>query len=125
MFAIIFLFLFTSYTNQIPSNTQITHVSATEAFTYSQDEDVLILDIRTKEEFLSGKIPNAINIDYYSPTFIQSLNQLDKHKTYLVYCRSGNRSSDTIRIMKELGFTSIIHLEKGIISWTQHNLPLI
>ena len=55
----------------------------------------IILDVRTPQEYASGHLEDAINIDYNSPTFQESLTTFDKDKTYLLYCRTGNRSSKT------------------------------
>jgi len=50
--------------------------------------DFVILDVRTPAEFADEHIENAINLDYYSETFRDDLNKLDKTKTYLIYCRT-------------------------------------
>lgn len=52
-----------------------------------------IIDIRTPEEFAAGHIENAKNIDFYQDDFANQIGQLEKDKTYFMYCRSGNRSS--------------------------------
>lgn len=79
-------------------------------------ENIVILDVRTKEEFEEYNINGSINIDYYSDNFKQQLNQLDKNKTYLIYCRSGNRSGETLKIMEDLGFKIIYDLNGGFIN---------
>ena len=76
-----------------------------------------ILDVRTPQEYFQGHIPGAKNIDFYSSNFKEELNKLDKNKTYMIYCRSGHRSGETLKIMKELGFKNIINLEYGFNSW--------
>ena len=47
---------------------------------------VIILDVRTKKEYDSRHIPNALNIDCHSPNFKEMLEKLDKNKEYLVHC---------------------------------------
>jgi rhodanese-related sulfurtransferase len=79
--------------------------------------DFCILDVRTKNEFLSGAIPGAINLDFYAPDFSQKLDALDKDKIYLIYCRSGNRSKSALSIMKQLGFGYVYELDEGIVSF--------
>lgn len=88
-------------------------------------KDVIIIDIRTQEEYVSGHIENSINIDYYSPSFRSNLNSLDKNKTYLIYCRSGSRSSSALNIMEELDFVEVFELSGGINSWNNSKLPLV
>ena len=73
--------------------------------------NLVILDVRTREEYLSGNIPNAINIDVLSQDFKSKLDTLDKNKEYLIYCRSGNRSSIASSIMSTNGFINIYNLE--------------
>lgn len=73
--------------------------------------NLVILDVRTREEYLSGNIPNAINIDVLSQDFKSKIDILDKNKEYLIYCRSGNRSSIASSIMSTNGFINIYNLE--------------
>jgi len=80
----------------------------------SKQENLIILDIRTPKEFQSGNIENSVNIDFYSPQFKDELNKLDKNKTYLIYCRSGNRATQSLSIFEELNFIEVYNLEGGI-----------
>lgn len=73
--------------------------------------NMVILDVRTREEYLSGNIPNSINIDVLSQDFKSKIDMLDKNKEYLIYCRSGNRSSIASSIMSTNGFINIYNLE--------------
>lgn len=73
--------------------------------------NMVILDVRTREEYLAGNIPNSINIDVLSQDFKSKIDMLDKNKEYLVYCRSGNRSSIASSIMSTNGFINIYNLE--------------
>lgn len=73
--------------------------------------NMVILDVRTREEYLSGNIPNAINIDVLSQDFKSKIDMLDKNKEYLIYCRSGNRSIIASSIMSTNGFINIYNLE--------------
>jgi len=81
------------------------------------ESDVVVLDVRTPEEFNSGHIPNAINIDIYSDYFNSDIAALDKSKSYAVYCRSGKRSVDASSEMDLIGFESTYNLTGGIIEW--------
>ena len=87
--------------------------------------DFMIIDIRTPEEFNEGYIENAVNIDFYSDTFKEDLDKLDKNKTYLIYCRSGNRSGQAMPIMKGLGFKEVYNLSVGIKEWIAEGLPVV
>ena len=87
--------------------------------------EFIILDVRTPEEYSESHINNAENIDYKSSTFIEELEKMDKNIKYLVYCRSGRRSSNAVRVMIKLGFTDLHNLSGGIGKWKKENLPLV
>ena len=70
-----------------------------------------IIDVRTPEEYASGHIPDAININFHAEDFQAQLMKLDKHKAYVVYCRSGNRSGKAVIIMKKLGFSTLYDMQ--------------
>jgi len=106
----------------------IENITPQEAFTLIQNNknnpDFVIIDVRTPEEFADGHIAGAINIDYYSETFRDELDKLDKDKTYLIYCRSGNRSGKALNIMEELNFREAYNMSGGIIEWKAEGLPI-
>lgn len=80
-------------------------------------KDAIILDVRTAGEFAGGKIREARNLDIMSPGFVNEVKKLPKDKTYLVYCRSGNRSGQACEIMADLGFEKLKNLAGGIMRW--------
>lgn len=84
----------------------------------------VILDVRTPGEFAEGHIYGAVNVDVQSRDFEKRLRALDRNKSYLVYCRTGNRSRHAIQAMEAAGFGSIFHMNEGIVRWKQQNLPL-
>ena len=88
------------------------------------NQSFIIIDARTPQEFANEYIENAVNIDYYSEEFQNELNELDKEKTYLIYCLSGNRSGRALAIMKELGFREVYNMLGGIIQWKAEGYPL-
>lgn len=96
---------------------QLLKVDSDAFFNQISTDNVVILDIRTPEEYSSGHIENAVNVDYYAADFINKLEKLDKNATYMVYCRSGNRSGSTVTQMEKLGFKSVYELNGGINAW--------
>lgn len=64
-----------------------------------------IIDVRTPAEWDEGHLEGATLITLESPSFAEQISKLDKTANYYVYCRSGNRSEQAIRIMKDNGFT--------------------
>jgi len=90
----------------------------------NDNQDFVILDVRTDEEYKSGHIANSANIDYKSSDFKDQVGKLDKNKTYLTYCRSGRRSAGASKTMKELGFENIVMIDGGIMAWDGAGLPI-
>ena len=78
--------------------------------TINTSTNLILLDVRTAEEYSSGYIPNSINIDVLSSDFKSKIELLDKNKEYLIYCRSGNRSTIASSIMATNGFIEIYNL---------------
>ena len=81
-----------------------------------ENENYIILDVRTVEEYNEGHIPNAICI----PNETIGNNEIDelpnKEQLILIYCRSGNRSKQAAEKLKKLGYTNLIEFG-GIIDW--------
>ena len=88
-------------------------------------KDAVILDVRTSDEFSSGYIDKAVNIDYYNPSFQSEVSKLDKSRTYFVYCEAGGRSASAAEWMRKEGFTKVFDLDGGISSWKDNKLPLV
>ena len=105
---------------------EIQLVSASEAATVLSERapEVVLLDVRTPEEFNEVRVPGSVNVDFYAADFASQLDALAKDVPYVVYCRSGSRSSQTMNIMRELGFLEVWDVDGGIISWNEAGLPL-
>jgi rhodanese-related sulfurtransferase len=84
----------------------------------------VVLDVRTAEEYTTGHLWEAINIDYNSPNFITEISQLNKNVTYVVYCYTGYRSNLARNIMKELGFNYVINITGGLNAWMLAGIPV-
>lgn len=82
-----------------------------------ENNNSIILDVRTQEEYNKVRIPNSILIDIYKPDFTQKIDQLDRTKSYFVYCRSGVRSLNAMMLMLNMGFENVFNLSTGIIDW--------
>ncbi len=67
-----------------------------------------VIDVRTAEEFATGHLDGALNFDVQSSNFAELVSALDPAANYVVYCRSGNRSTAAIESMKALGFTGTL-----------------
>jgi len=82
-----------------------------------EDENGVLIDVRTPMENKMLRIPNSLLIDIASPFFIPELDKLDRNKNYYLYCRSGNRSYHAGDQMLKMGFKNVCHLQPGIIGW--------
>ena len=84
-----------------------------------QDDNAVIIDVRTPEEWSEGIIPNALQIDIYQGQgFIYRIDELDKSKNYYVYCKAGGRSAQACSIMNQLGFENTFNLIGGMMQWS-------
>lgn len=69
------------------------------------DQDAVVIDVRTPEEYDAGHVQDAQLIDIQSPEFAAGIAELDPDQTYVVYCRSGNRSAVAAEQMRAEGLT--------------------
>ena len=107
------------------SNEAIKKVDPVEFSEVISQPDVIILDVRTPDEFNAGHIANAININLEGSDFSSEVSKLDKNATVAVYCRSGNRSGVATEQMAELGFTDMYHMQGGIVDWEAAGGPVV
>lgn len=75
--------------------------------------EAIYLDVRTQEEIDEGTIPNSLHIDFRKDNFKEEVLKLDKSKAYIVYCRSGGRSTKASKLMVDLGFEKIANMAGG------------
>ena len=116
-------------TGASPVSPFVTNVTPREAFELVQlnkaNPAFVILDVRTPAEFVAGHLERALNIDVSTPDFESAAGKLNRSATYLVYCRTGNRSLTALAGMKRLGFRFIYHLEAGITAWEAAGYPVV
>ncbi|MBK8557793.1 MAG: rhodanese-like domain-containing protein [Lewinellaceae bacterium] len=93
------------------------NVTGETFFHLSEQPDTVILDVRSPEEARMGIIPGAKVINMFDCDFMKKIESLDHSKTYLVYCRSGNRSAQACMIMSQVGFDQLYNLAGGLMSW--------
>jgi len=87
------------------------------------DSSLIILDVRTREEYDSGHIEGTILIPVSE--LEDRLDEISKEEELLIYCRTGNRSSNSVNILKANGYTKIFHMNDGIIAWIQAGYPTV
>lgn len=79
----------------------------------------ILLDVRTNQEFASGHISGARQMNFYDSDFKAQLETLDRNTPVYVYCRSGSRSGKAANIMKSMGFKAVYNLEGGVGAWAR------
>lgn len=101
-----------------------THVDANAAAKLIKEGNVIVLDVRTADEYAEGHIAGAKNIDFTENDFEQKAGALDRKKPYLVHCAVGGRSTSSLEVFKKLGFQSIYHLDGGFKAWQKAGNPV-
>jgi rhodanese-related sulfurtransferase len=107
------------------SSSSAIDLSVSEFSSKVTEAGIITLDVRTPGEFNEGHIEGAQLIDFQSGNFESEIATLDKGKTYAVYCRSGSRSGQAVKVMSDAGFTSVYNLNGGVIDWAGAGLPLV
>ena len=117
----IFILLLSIFLNSC--NGQFKYISVEELNSFSEDEFEL-LDVRTLEEFQSGHISSAINIDFFSINFIDEIKEFDTSLNLILYCRTENRSSKSAKILADNDFKNIYVIKGGIEKWISEGNPV-
>ena len=89
------------------------------------DEVLILLDVRTLEEYQSGHIKDAVNVPH--DQLIQNINLLDQYRDQpiVVFCRSGRRAQLVIDTLIENKFDQIVDLEGDMLAWKTSGLPVV
>lgn len=85
--------------------------------------DLVVLDVRTPEEYDEAHLADAVLVDFYAADFADQLAALDPTVPYVLYCRSGNRSGQARQMMADLAFQDVSDIDGGITSWLAAGLP--
>jgi rhodanese-related sulfurtransferase len=108
--------------DKTPDTPAVKSVSPEEFDKARKEKDVVVIDVRSPEEFAAGRVPNAINIPVTgkgSEDFEKKATEASKGKTPLIYCMSGGRSARAAQKMRALGIRQIIEMPGGWAAWTQ------
>ena len=122
MFRFLFILLILISCGNV-NQTPVKHISGSEFLELSDDFE--IIDVRTKSEYESGFIENALNIDFFSETFEPDVLSLNKNSKIILYCRTNNRSSKTANLLKKNGFKDINVIEGGITDWVKNGNDIV
>ena len=97
------------------------YISVEEFDSFSLDEFKLV-DVRTLEEFQSGHISRAINIDFFSTNFIDEIKEFNTSLNLILYCRTDNRSSKSAKILADNDFKNVYVIKGGIEEWISQGI---
>ena len=89
-----------------------------------EKKDVVVLDVRTPDEFKAGHIAGAKNVDFQSDDFKKQIDGLDKSKSYLVHCAAGGRSTRALKILEADKFEHLYHMNGGMTAWKEAGKPV-
>lgn len=83
-----------------------------------------IVDVRTPEEVAEGHLVGARTVNFLGANFNSEVQELNKNKTYLLYCRSGSRTPKAADAMQKMGFKHVYMLDGGITAWKEAGKPI-
>jgi len=86
------------------------------------NDAIQLVDVRTKEEFMTSHLKGAQNICVTDDDFYEKVKTLDKNKPVYVYCKMGGRSANAAKKLKKMGFTKVYDMEGGILLWEEKKL---
>ena len=115
------LYITTALANDVPQISQQALLAALNV----PNNNIVLLDVRTAEEFNEGHVAGAINISHSDIEGNLDLLAQYKASTVVVYCRSGRRAGVAEDILAEHGFTKLKHLTGDMIAWNEANLPVV
>ena len=118
----LFMSFFSLFSCSTPQN--VTTLNAGDfANLLKQQPDLVLLDVRTPSEYAEGHLPKSVNVDVFSPDFMQRATQLlgDK-RSIALYCRSGHRSRQAATQLARKGI-QVYELSTGRLGWVEAALP--
>jgi rhodanese-related sulfurtransferase len=100
----------------------ITEWTVHELDRHRQDPDLIVLDVRSDEEFAKGAVPGARHI--YVPHLAECLDDLDRSKAIATYCGSGYRASIAASVLQKNGFQKLANIPGSWRAWQAARLPV-
>jgi len=119
----VLVLLFCSFTT-ITAQNKVSVSSKQASSMLLKDKKIIVLDVRTAEEFSYGHIKGALNIDIRQPDAFSKIDKLNKNAKYIVHCRTNHRSGIAVNHMIQSGFKNIYQMMDGWSGWSMNNLPV-
>lgn len=89
-----------------------------------ENNNTILLDVRTPKEYDSGHLKGAQLLNFNAPEFRKSLQNLNQDKTYIVYCAAGGRSAKASEMMKNMGFSKVYNASEGFMALKRTGIPV-
>lgn len=89
-----------------------------------KESGVLVVDIRTPDEFNQGHIPGVIHLDFFDSDFINKMKEQDISKPLILHCASGGRSGKAALMLQKAGFSLIYDYSGGFSDWKSKGLKI-
>jgi len=115
------MLLLTSFSVVSAQKTQLNSTDIKEVL--KKNKSIVVLDVRTAEEFAMGHLKGAQNIDVRQSDAYSKLDKLNPKTIYLVYCRTNHRSGMAVDYMMQKGFKTVYQMMDGFPGWTANNFP--
>jgi rhodanese-related sulfurtransferase len=115
------MFMLVSFANVSAQRIQLNSPEIKEVL--KKNKAIVIIDVRTAEEFAMGHLKGAQNIDIRQPDAYGKFDKLNPKTTYLVYCRTNHRSGMAVDYLMQKGFKSVYQMLDGFPGWAANNFP--
>lgn len=87
-------------------------------------DSIVIVDVRTPEEYQQGHVPNAINVPLSEIVDNPAILASSKEKSIVLYCRSGYRAGKAANALQKDGYENLRHLEGDMLGWLKKGLAV-
>ncbi|MBI4083084.1 MAG: rhodanese-like domain-containing protein [Candidatus Lambdaproteobacteria bacterium] len=107
------------------ANASVQHVGPAEALALLRsDPKVVLVDVRTPQEFRAGHLKGALNVELDRLEALAPALLADRNAHLVVYCHSGNRSAFAVTILERMGYTYLVNMTGGIVAWARNGYPV-
>ncbi len=89
------------------------------------DRSLVVLDVRTPEEFAAGHVPGAINIPHTDLAARIAELEGARERDIVIYCRTGKRATEALGVLEKSGFKRLLHLEGDYTRWSEEQRPVV
>lgn len=106
------------------SEQQTPEVISAEKLIELKEDGVKVVDIRTKEEYDQGHLPEVIHIDFLEDGFLERMKKEGVSEPVIIHCASGGRSAKAAKMLKEAGFKQVYDYTGGFKDWSSKGFEI-